>query len=709
MGGQKSKTVLERTLHIYTWVIILIFSLLFIRIAWLQLIRAEDFRLQADSNTMRMIPETAGRGEITDRSGLVIVSNRPVFNLSLDYLSLDQLSTAEQDLSIRTLVEILQDTSITYETIKESIKAQRNRLFEPIIIKRDVPIELVTSIEERRRELTGISIDVQPQRSYPYGTLAGHLLGYVHSIKEELELPQFKDYGLGDLIGKTGLEKTYEQYLRGENGFRQMEVTAKNRPVREILTIPPVTGNKLVLTIDLKLQEAMEKSFDETLIKVQKEHPQAKSGGAVLLDVKTGKVLAMSSRPTLNPDDFNGKPLTQALADYYFRNLPPALYNRAIQGNYVPGSTFKPITGMAALETARMDPAKDYVTCTGRYWNPPFIKCWSVHGRVNYYSAMAGSCNVYFQEMARRAEITNIGNIGSDFGLGRPSGIDLPFESSGLLPNSDWQNKEFAQRSANINKRIDEKLAGLDNEYQGKIALTTDEREKRRLENELNSKKRSWEQQRKQELDHYAAWHEWDTYNTGIGQGYNQYTVIQLANYIATVANGGKLYTPYTVDKILAPDGSLVKEFVPQLVSQASVSPNTIIETQKAMLAVTAPGGTAYSLFKHFPANIKVGAKTGTAQPGRTGYGKTDYDGLFVAFAPADDPQIAFAGVIEFGWSGGGSIGLVAKAVFEEYFGVQPIQLNPNQAATDRPETGGNAGPATVESTDSSTGVVENE
>lgn len=707
MGGQKSKTVLERTLQLYTGVTILIFSLLFARIAWLQLIKAEDYRLQADSNTMRMIPETAGRGEIADRNGLVIVSNRPVFNLSLDYLSLDLIDNTEQEKVINKLVEILQEPTITYDTIKEAIKAQRNRLFEPIIIKRDIPIELVTSIEERRRELTGVSIDVQPQRSYPFGSLAGHLLGYVHSIKEELELPEFKDYGLGDLVGKTGLEKTYEKYLRGENGYRQVEVTASNRPVREILTIPPVTGNKLVLTIDIKLQQAMEKAFDETLAKVQKEYPKAKAGAAVLLDVKTGKVLALTSRPTLNPDDFNGKPLKQELVDYYFRNPPPALNNRAIQGSYVPGSTFKPITGMAALEAAQIDPLNDYVKCTGRYWYPPYIKCWDVHGSVNYYSAMAGSCNVYFQEMARRAGIAAIGKIGAEFGLGRPTGIDLPFESTGILPSLEWQQKEFNRRTESINKRFDGKLAELDKEYQAKIAVTADEREKKRFENELNSKKKSWELQRKQELKFYAIWQEWDTFNTGIGQGYNQYSVIQLANYVATIANGGKLYSPYTVDRILAPDGSLVKEFSSKFVGQASVSPRIILETQRAMLAVTAPGGTAYSLFKHFPATIKVGAKTGTAQPGRTGYGKTDYDGLFIAFAPADDPQIAFAGVIEYGFSGGGSIGLVAKAVFEEYFGVQPIQLNPSQAATDRPTGAAGSSPESASTVEISTATSE--
>ncbi|MBZ4652897.1 MAG: peptidoglycan glycosyltransferase [Peptococcaceae bacterium] len=683
MGGAKTKKILDRTLRVYLTAVIIIFAVIFLRLAWLQLINSDLYRTRAESNTMRWVPVVAPRGEVLDKNGQVMATSRPVFNLSLDYL---RLKDADIDEAIKNLVEILKDPEITYESIKEMIKAQRKRLFEPIIIKRDIPIELVTAIEERRRDLPGVNIDIQPQRSYPYGTLAGHVLGYVHAIKEELDQPGFEDYSLGALVGKTGIEKTYEKYLRGKNGFRQVEVTAKNKPVREVRYIPPEPGNKLVLTIDLKLQQAMEKAFDETLAKVQKDHPKAQAGAAVLLDVKTGKVLAMASRPTLNPDDFNGKPLKQERVDYYFRNTPTALRNRAIQGNYVPGSTFKPVTGMAVLEAGKASPL-DTVVCTGRYWNPPFIKCWSVHGRVNYYSAMAGSCNVYFQEMARRAGIAQIGKIGQEFGLGQPTGIDLPYESSGLLPHLDWQKKEFEARTANINKKIDDKIASLQTEYEAKINGASDEREKKRLQQELNSKIRVWEQERKSQLAHYAEWHEYDTYNTGIGQGYNQYTVIQLANYVATIANGGKRYKPYVADKILAPDGSIVKEFQPELLNTASVSQNTILETHKAMLAVTAPGGTAYSLFKHFPAHIKVAAKTGTAQPGRAGYIKNkDYDGLFIAFAPADDPQIAFAGVVEHGFSGGGSAGLIAKAVFEEYFGILPQELKPNQVPAETPQ-----------------------
>lgn len=672
MGPQRERKILERTLKIYTGVIVVVFFVLLLRLAWLQLVQAEDFRTIAVSNTMRWIRETATRGEIWDKDGEVIATSRPVFNVALDYLG---LKDQDVDKVIKDLLIILNDPEITFESVKQSIKSGDVKLFEPIIIKRDIPIELVTVIEEQKRDLPGVNITAQPQRHYNYENLAGHLLGYVHSIKEELELPEYEDYSIGDLVGKTGLEKQYEQYLRGEDGFRQMEVTARNQPIREVLSIPPVPGDTVITTIDLDLQQIMEQAFDQTLLKVQEDHPKALAGGAVLLDVNTGKVLAMTSRPSLYPDDFNGHSMNQTQADYYFRNTPPALYNRVIQGSYVPGSTFKPIIGMAALEAGVMDP-DNRIQCSGSYWHPPYIKCWNVHGSVSYYSAMAGSCNVYFQEMASRAGIEYISRVGYEFGLGRPSGIDLPFESSGLLPDLQWQAMEFGARAAEINKKINDKITELEIDYQEKISQAANEREIRTLQNQLRAEKRVQEQERSIQLEHYTKWHDWDTYNIGIGQGYNQYTIIQIANFTSTLANGGKLYSPYTVEKIIDNLGNTVEEFMPKLLARVNVSEMAIAETQKAMRAVTEPGGTAYSLFKHFPAEIKVAAKTGTAQPGRAGYIKNkDFDGLFIAYAPADDPQIAFAGVIEHGWSGSGSIGLVAKAVFEEYFGVSPVAL----------------------------------
>ena len=666
MGSQKPKLMLQRTLRLYRGVIVAIFVVLFLRLAWLQLIQTEIYQTKAVSNTMRWIAIEAPRGEIVDNKGQVLVTNRPVFNISLNYLG---LKDRDIDKVIHNLVEIFNDPEITFESIKTLLKGQ-NRLYEPMMVKRDVSMEVVTAIEERRRDLPGVSVEVYPQRTYPYGSLAGHLLGYVHSIKEELDEPGFEDYSINDLVGKTGLEKVYEKYLNGQKGYRQVEVTSLNQPVREVRKISPVPGHKLVLTLDLELQQVLENSFDEVLAQVQKKYPKAKAGGAVVLSVKTGKVLAMVSRPGLNPDDFNGRSLSQAQADYYFRISPPALRNRVVQGSYVPGSVFKPITGMAALTSGQVS-LEETVLCTGQYWHPPKIKCWNVHGQTDYYKAIARSCNVYFQEMARRAGVEIIGQVGQEFGLGARTGIDLPFESSGLLPHIEWQKKEFAARQEKINQTFDQKIATLEKEYNSRIEVASTEKDKKQWKKELANKKRSLEYERQSEISFRTKWHDYDTYNTAIGQGYNQFTIIQLANYVATLANNGQRHKPYVVEKIIDAEGNVVQEFNPEVMLTTSVSLEVLEETRKAMTLTTAPGGTAYSLFWRFPEEIKVAAKTGTAQPGRAGYVKNkDFDGLFIAFAPADDPEIAFAGVIEHGYSGSGSAGLVAKAVFEEYFGL---------------------------------------
>lgn len=664
MGLHKPKLVIQRNLRLYGLVLAFIFILLFSRLVWLQLVQTELYQTKAVSNTMRWVSIAAPRGEIVDREGEVLVTNRPVFNISLNYLG---LKDKDIDKVINNLVEIFADPEITVESIKALLKGQ-NRLYEPLMVKRDVPMEIVTAIEEKRRDLPGVSVEVHPQRTYPYESLAGHLLGYVHSIKEELDEPGFADYGLNDLVGKTGLEKTYEAYLNGKKGYRQVEVTSLNQPVREVRQIAPVPGDKLVLTLDVGLQQVLEDSFDQVLAQVQKNYPKAQAGGAVVLEVKTGKVLAGVSRPGLDPDEFNGRSLNQAQADYYFRLSPSALPNRIIQGSYVPGSVFKPITGMAALTSGEITP-EETIQCTGQYWLPPRIKCWNVHGQTDYYKALARSCNVYFQEAARRAGIELIGQVGQEFGLGDRTGIDLPFESVGLLPHLAWQEKEFAARREKINEKYKQKTTELEKEYSLKIAEAVTEKEKQQKQQELNSKKRNLESERQNEIAFQTKWHDYDTFNTAIGQGYNQFTIIQLANFVATLANDGVRHQPYLVEKIIDAAGNVVQEFQPVVVQTSTVPQDVLEKTRTGMTLTTDPGGTAYSLFWRFPAEIKVGAKTGTAQPGRAGYVKNkDFDGLFIAFAPATDPQIAFAGVMEHGQSGSGSVGLVAKAIFEEYF-----------------------------------------
>ena len=321
---------------------------------------------------------------------------------------------------------------------------------------------------------------------------------------------------------------------------------------------------------------------------------------------------------------------------------------------------------------------KETIYNPGRYWYPPYIKSVAPRGPMNLYTAIAKSDNVYFQEMGRRAGIDAIARVGKDLGLDGPTGIDLPYESTGSsalqgLPTPEKRQQYFEWAAGVVNKRYEDRIKAKEEEYSQLLAQALDENERAKLERQKNNEIKSIEAQWKIDLNWNTSWHDVDTFNIAIGQGRQNYTPLQLATLVATIANNGVRYKPYVVEKIVSPSGEIIEEFKPQIASKSNISQSTFDEIKKAMAYTAQPGGTAYSLFRNFPQEIKVGAKTGTAQPGQAGYRVGDkqyYDGIFVAFAPVDDPQIAFAGIMEYGYSGSGSVGKVAKAVFEEYFGL---------------------------------------
>jgi len=662
MNGKRRK-ILENDISIFKWIIFFIFFVLIFRLSWLQLVETDIYRTKAESNRMRLVPIPSTRGNIITADNITIATDYPSFRVSITYLGLKN-----QDQVVNTLAEILNDPEITPEYINDLIKNNGARLFEPIIVKRSIPIEIVTAIESRRKELPGVTIEPAPEREYPYGNLAAHLLGYLSEVNEELGKEGYEDYKLGDLIGKIGVEKEYDQYLRGKNGFRQVEVNVTNRPIREVTTVDPQPGNNLILTVDFDLQKVMDETFDNVLAELQQNprSDKAEAGAAVLLDVKTGKVLAMSTRP-------DNKITVQ---------------NKAIQGRYIPGSTFKMVTGIAALEAGKVTPTETIYN-PGRYWYPPYIKSVAPIGPSSLYTAISKSDNVYFQELGRRTGIDGIAAIGTELGLDGPTGIDLPYENTGVsalqgLPTIAKRLQYFDWAAMIVNKRFETRIKEKEENFDVLIASAKDENEIKKLqrqkENEIKSIKAQWSI----ELKWNTNWHDVDTFNVAIGQGRQNYTPLQLANYIATIANDGLRYKPYVVEKIINSNGEILKEFKPEVVAKANISQSSFDEIKTAMVWTTQPGGTAYSLFSNFPKEIKVGAKTGTAQPGQAGYRVGDkqyYDGLFVAFAPADDPQIAFAGVVEHGYSGGGSVGKIAKAVFEEYFDLIPKEVPPNQTS----------------------------
>lgn len=665
------KNNLDTRLRTFAAIIFGLLAVLCIKLAVVQLFNSDVYQVKAKENRIRLVAIKPSRGEIYDRNGETLAANQLVYTLSLTNPGNDG-----KEQLVEHLANVLQPyyPEVTAAVINEKIASQQFRLFEPVVIVRDIPWELVVQLEEDRQNLPGVSIDIEPLRSYPHDTLAGHVLGYIHSINQEELAASDGQYNINSLIGKSGLEKEYEEELRGTYGARRMEVDAKARPIGELVTLEPIPGNNLHLTLDFKLQTVLENSLDANLIRLQQKFPKAKVGSAVVMDVKTGEILAMASSPAMRPDDWKGN-ISSSLAAYYFPQgdrynpmEPGAAMDRAIQVTYPPGSTFKPITGMAALESGTMNPLNDYVNCQGRYWIAPYIQCTGVHGNLNYYSGMAKSCNVYFQEMARRAGKEAMIQVAQDFGLGQRTGIDLPYEAQGLVPTPEWKRELNALL---IDRKYDQLRKQLEEKYTQLLQESSPD-QARELEKKLQNEKAQLEAQYQIDYNFDTTWQPFDTFNMSIGQGANQYTVINLANYIATIANGGDLMRPHLVKQITSPDQQVIREIKPELIHRVSVSANTMAETRRAMLRVTQPGGTATFLFNGFPADIQVGAKTGTAQTNRVGDSiMNEFHGVFVAFAPVDNPQVAFAGVIEYGQHGSESAGLVAKDVFEQYFGIQ--------------------------------------
>jgi len=662
---------LDLKLKIFSGVIIGLLAVLCIKLAIVQLFYSDVYQTKAKENRIRLVSIKAPRGEIYDRNGNTLAANQLVY-----ILSLTNPGEAGQDKLVERLVGIIQPfyPEVTSSVIKEKISLQKFRLFEPVVIVRDIPWELVVKLEEDRQNLPGVAITIEPLRVYPKETLAGHVLGYIHSINQDELTADSANYSINSLIGKSGVEKQYEAELRGKDGARRLEVDAQGRSVGELRTLDPVPGNNLKLTLDIKLQTVMEDSMASNLARLQKTYPKAKVGSAVLMDINTGDILALDSSPAMRPDDWKGN-ISSQLANYYFPQGsgynpldPGGALNRAIQTSYPPGSTFKPVTGMAALEAGLMNPLTDYVNCQGKYWIAPYIPCTGVHGNVNYYSGMAASCNVYFQEMGRRATKDGIIKVAQDFGLGNKTGIDLPYETQGLVPTPTWKKELNALL---INRKYDNLRKQLEDKYSQLISAANGSDAVKDLEKRKKNEKAQLEAQYQIDYNFDTAWQAFDTFNMSIGQGSNQYSVIELVDYVAAVANGGDLLRPHVLSAILSPDKNVNKEIKPDIIHHVSESAQTMAETRRAMVGVTQPGGTASFLFTNFPSTIKVGAKTGTAETNRVGDDALhEFHGVFIAFAPADNPTVAFAGVIEYGQHGSESAGYVAKDVFEQYFGL---------------------------------------
>ena len=404
----KEKKNLEDLTRIYTVLAFLVIGILIARLAWLQLVDTEIYASRADAQRNRLMTITATRGDIITSDEKVLVTDRPTYQLTVEYLAM-RVDGEYDEALISRLVGIVKDPELTVEKVKEICDANKGYLYKPVVLKKNLDMATVSRIEANRNNLPGVNVEAVPERTYLYGTLASHVLGYIGEINQnELEQATLEAeeageetiYKMGDYIGKVGLENYYDEVLRGTDGYRQVEVNAAGRPVSDVSVVEPEAGNTLVLTIDADLQMALENALDSTIasLRSQSRSDKAGAGAGVLLNVKTGEVLAMASRP----EDNVGQ------------------QNRAIQGRYIPGSTFKPVTAIAALESG-VTTDTETIYNPGRYWIAPFIKTTAPIGYYNLYNGMAKSDNVYFQEMGRRAGIDNIAKYGKMLGLEAPT------------------------------------------------------------------------------------------------------------------------------------------------------------------------------------------------------------------------------------------------------------------------------------------------
>ena len=532
-------------LHTLLVVCLVLFAVLLGRMVYLQLWRGDYYAKQSDGNRLRQSRILAPRGIIYDSEGKELVNNLPGYAVVL------QKQSSYKPETLQRLSNLLQ---MPVEEINAKIKASKN-FYEPIMLKNNLDQQMVTKIEEQRRYMPEVMLSVQPIRNYPYHELAVHALGYVGEVSAyEIEQGLFKNITQGSLVGKGGLEKTYDKYLRGEDGAFIEEVDVAGNVVKHYDSVQPIPGKNLKLTIDYELQKELEAFTDKHLAFLRSSGiaPGARAAAVVAIDPRNGAVRAMVSRPGYDPNWFvhgiSSKNWNSINND---PNYP--MNNKVITGEYPPGSTFKIVTGSAAFELKKVG-LNEPIFDGGFHPMVPTMgnAGGEVLGWLTFIKALAMSDNVYFYELGYRVGIDNIEKYAHIFGFGERTGIDLEGESKGLVAS----------------KKVKRKI---------------------------------WDED----------WRLGDTFNAAIGQGFNLTTPIQLSVMLSIVANGGTKYQPYLVDSIINSDGSLFEKPKRAEGKHIDVSQQTIDYIRMGMSATTQEGGTA-SYFAGLPKPIA--GKTGTAE-----------------------------------------------------------------------------------------------
>jgi penicillin-binding protein 2 len=605
MHSDYSRTVDLAALHrrvVYLMIAILaIILLLFFRIWYLQVIRGRYYANLSENNRVRMVSLQPPRGMIYDRHGRLLANNVPSFNL---YMMLEDVQNRDA-----VIEKITQYVQLSQEEIQRRLTSPRYSVpYLPVRLKEGLSMKEVALIEAHRLELPGVEIQTESQRNYPYGNLAAHLLGYVGEVSSsQIEERNNETLLPGSVVGQYGIERSYESFIRGTAGEKGIEVDAMGHEMKQLYVKNPVSGNDIFLTIDLDLQKVAEAALGED------------KGAIVALDPNTGEILAMVSHPSFDANRLS-RGISNAEWEALSNDAGHPLTNRAIQGQYPPGSVFKIVSAAAALETKEVTPSFT-VFCRGGFpFGNRIYRDWKAggHGWMDLHQALVQSCDVYFYEVGRRIGVDRLAEFSARFGLGDETGVELLSEKKGLIPSSAWKES-----------------------FKGE------------------------------------PWFPGETLSVAIGQGYLTVTPLQLASLIGTVANGGMRYQPILIKGVRDRQSGRLFEFGPVKTGEVGVSRKTLTLIQEALHGVvTEPRGTGVAAKSR---GIEIAGKTGTAQVigmklAGGDSGKLDKrfqdHAWFVSYAPVTDPRIAVAVIVENGGHGGSAAAPLARKVIEDYLHV---------------------------------------
>ena len=592
-------------MFVATAFVFIAFSFLFFRLVYLQLWRYQEFNAQAESNRTAIVPIVPNRGVIMDRNGVVLATNYSAYTLEITPSKIEA-PLDEVIESLSELIDIQGRDKRRFKRLREESKS-----FESVPIRTRLSDEEVARFAAQRFRFPGVEIRARLFRNYPYNDVASHVIGYIGRIntaeKEKLEESEHAgNYRGTDFIGKLGVEQSYERQLHGQTGVHEMETSAGGRAVRRLRSSPAIPGNTVVLSIDIKLQKLVEDLYGN------------RRGALVAIDPQTGEVLSFVSKPTFDPNQF----VEGIDADNWkLLNESPdkPLLNRALRGTYPPGSTYKPFMSLAALNTGKRSPTQ-FISDPGffMFGDHRFRDDKEGgHGTVDMHKSIVQSCDTYYYLLARDMGVDMIHDQMKELGFGQMTGIDIAGEARGILPSTQWKRSSYKRP----------------------------------------------EQQR---------WYSGETISLGIGQGYNSFTMLQLAQAVATIANNGTRRKPHLVREVVDVETRVAQAVTLDAPTPLSFQAEHIDTVKKAMVGVNIEGTSASSFMG---ASYTSGGKTGTAQvftiKQNEKYVASKIDerlrdhALFIAYAPAEDPKIALAMVVENAGFGAQNAAPIARRVFD--------------------------------------------